>query len=103
LGLLAKGTSKWLPVVVSAAGVILSEVPMLWALPKPRPPPPPPPDPPAMLGDPIVWWGGGKVVVVIVAAVWVTVVSLRFCLESEIITAVGLSLAEFLGESGKCN
>lgn len=85
--------------VVSAAGVMLSEVPTL--RPRPRPPPPlelpapllPAAPPPPGVSDVVV------IVVVVVAAaavgkcVVLTVVSFRFCLESDIITAVGVSLA----------
>lgn len=83
--------------MVKVAGVMLRDVPRLRLLPIPMPPDP--------LAPPIDCGGGGGgkvvVVMVVVAAVWVTVVSLRFCLESEIITAVGLSLAG-RGQSGKC-
>lgn len=85
-----------MPVVVSVAGVMLSEVPILRPTPKP-----PLLLEPACVEMPAPLCSGRpdvvNVVVVVAAAVAIcvalTVVSLRFCRESDIITAVGVSLA----------
>lgn len=87
-----------MPVVVNVAGVMLSEVPIL----RPTPRPPPLLLEPACVEMPAPPIGSARpdvvnVVVVVAAAVAIcvvlTVVSLRFCRESDIITAVGVSPA----------
>lgn len=86
--------------MVNVAGVMLSEVPIL--RPTPSPPPPPLLLEPACVEMPAPPMGSDRpdvvnAVVVVVAAVAIcvvlTVVSLRFCRESDIITAVGVSPA----------
>jgi len=86
------------------AGVILSEVPIFRPTPSPPgvPPEPEVPLPPTCttpedpLDPPMVNGNVVDVIAVVVVAICcvvLTVVSFRFCLESDIITAVGLSLA----------